>query len=120
MTHDALLVEIGRALVRIGKRHKMRKSLERELDKWGLTVVKTFLHDEAAQAEAGSKAGAWLAFYKAALSTRREWKTEQKQLLEPRIQELIEIVNRMAQDLANKSGKQVLVVVDDIEKGNTG
>lgn len=119
LTHDALLVEIGLALATVGEEHGIDRRLREELDEWGRQVVKIFLHDEAAQAEAGARGSVWLAYFKAQLKSRREWKTEQKQILEPRIPDLIGILNRMGQDLRNRTGKAILVIVDDLEKGES-
>ncbi|MDM8524379.1 hypothetical protein QUF80_13510 [Desulfococcaceae bacterium HSG8] len=119
LTHDAVLVEIGLQLVKEGKSFGMKPGLAEELENWGKQIVNTFLHNEEARVEAGAKAGAWFAFFKAQLGTRREWKKEEKQILEPRVQDLIDILNRMAQDLKNKTGKRLLVVVDDLEKGES-
>lgn len=119
LTHDALLVEIGLALTAAGKRWGMSDALAEELNSWGKQVVTSFVHDESIKAEVGAKANAWLAFFKAQLGTRREWKREEKLKLEPRIQDLIDILNRMAQDLKNKTKKKVLVVIDDLEKGES-
>jgi len=63
LTHDGLLVEIGRGLVRLGKEHNMPAKLAGELDRWGQEVVKTFLKSETAEAEAGAKGSAWLAYF---------------------------------------------------------
>ncbi len=119
LTHDALLVEIGLALTREEERYRIDAGLKKQFEEWGVQVVKTFLHDEGVRAEVGAKAGYWLAFFKAQLSTRREWKTEEKQILEPKVQDLVALLNLMAQDLKNKTGKQLLVVVDDLEKGES-
>lgn len=119
LTHDALMVEIGLAIAREGKQHGLDSAFEGELHDWGREVVKLYLHDEEALAEAGAQGNAWLAWFKAQLKTRREWKTEQRQILEPRIQDLIGILNRMAQELKNRVKKRLLVVVDDLEKGES-
>ncbi len=119
LTHDALLVEIGLALTDEGKKWGMPDALGEELNRWGRQVVNSFVHDEAIKAEVGAKANAWLAFFKAQLGTRREWKREEMLKLEPRIQDLIDILNRMAQELKNRSRKQLLVVIDDLEKGES-
>jgi GTPase SAR1 family protein len=116
LTHDAVMVEIGQRLI---KNDSINPGLKDEFNDWGKTIVETFLKDEKAQAKAGAKANAWIAYFKAQLSTRREWKFEQKQILEPKVQDLIDILNRMAQDLKNKTGKELLVVVDDLEKGES-
>ena len=48
--------------------------------------------------EIGAKASLWFTYFKAQLSSRREWKHQQKLLLEPKVQDLIDILNRMAMD----------------------
>lgn len=116
LTHDAVMVEIGQRLI---QKDFIDENLKDEFNEWGNTIVQTFLKDETAQATAGAKANAWIAFFKAQLSTRREWQYEQKQILEPKVQDLIELLNRMAQTLKNKTGKELLVVVDDLEKGES-
>jgi hypothetical protein len=119
LTHDALLVEVGLAMRKAGLECSMPTSLAEELDRWGRQVVTSFIHDESIKAEAGAKGSAWLAFFRAQLGTRREWKREERLKLEPRIQDLIDILNRMAQDLKNRTNKKVLVVIDDLEKGES-
>lgn len=116
LTHDALLVEIGLALAKTGH---VSDPLREELDAWGRQVVTSFLHDEEMKLEAGAKGSAWLAFFKAQLGSRREWKREEKIKLEPRIQDLVDIVNRMGQEVKNATGKKLLVIIDDLEKGES-
>jgi hypothetical protein len=119
LTHDALMVEIGLALVETGRAHGLDPQLEEALDRWGREVVKTFAHDESIGGEAGLAGFAWLAFFKAQLQSRRRWEREETQRLEPKIDDLVDILNRMAADLREKTGKQLLVIVDDLEKGET-
>jgi hypothetical protein len=116
LTHDALLVEIGLAL---GKTGQVSDGLMEELDAWGRQVVTSFLHDEEMKLEAGAKGNAWLAFFKAQLGSRREWKREEKIKLEPRIQDLVDIINRMGQEVKNATKKKLLVIIDDLEKGES-
>ncbi|MFH0727208.1 MAG: hypothetical protein V2B19_12815 [Pseudomonadota bacterium] len=119
LTHDALLVEIGVSLAEKGTKVGMPESLAEELNDWGKQVVTSFVKDEALKAEVGAKGSAWLAYFKAQLGMRREWKREEKLKLEPRIQDLIGILNRMAQELKNRTKKKLLVVIDDLEKGES-
>lgn len=119
LTHDALMLEIGLRLAERADGEGVAHDFRNELDDWGRQVVKTFLHDEEALAEAGAGATAWLAYFKAQLRTRREWKTEQRQILEPKVDDLVGILNRIAAALREKTGKQVLVIVDDLEKGES-
>lgn len=119
LTHDALLVEIGLSLAELGLKQGMPESLADELNNWGKQVVTSFVKDESLIAEVGAKGNAWLAYFKAQLGMRREWKREEKLKLEPRIQDLIGILNRMAQELKNRTAKKLLVVIDDMEKGES-
>lgn len=119
LTHDALMVEIGLALVEVGKSHRLDPKLKKALDEWGREVVKSFSHDEGIAGEAGLEGRAWLAYFKAQLQSRRAWSYEQTQRLGPKIQDLVGILNRMAADLREKTGRQLLVIVDDLEKGES-
>jgi len=119
LTHDAVLLEIGLELVRQGESLGLPPKYKEELENWGKEVVKTYLKDNSARAEVGAKAGLWLAFFKAQLSARREWKQEEKLILEPKVQDLLDILNRIGQDLKNITNKQLLVMVDDLEKGES-
>lgn len=116
LTHDALMVEIGLALA---KQDEVPDAYADELNDWGKEVVTSFVHDQSIKAEVGARANAWLAFFRAQLGSRREWQREERLKLEPRIQDLIGILNRMAQELRNKTGKKLLVVIDDLEKGES-
>jgi len=69
------MVEIGQRLI---KNNSIDPGLKDEFNDWGKTIVETFLKDEKAQANAGAKTNAWIAYFKAQLSTRREWKYEPK------------------------------------------
>jgi len=119
LTHDALLLEIGLALVKVAEAHGLKKGFQEELDRWTQEVVKTLRTTRGAEWEAGSKASAWIASFRAGLQSRKSWTQEQREILEPKIQDLTGILNRIAQDLANKSGREVLVIVDDLEKGES-
>jgi len=119
LTHDHVMLEIGLKLVNLGKTIGLSDSYEKEFQKWGTEVVTTFLHDEAAKVEVGAKGNAWLAFFKAQLSSRREWKREEIQRLEPKVQDLMEILNRISLAVKQKTGKPILIIVDDLEKGGT-
>jgi hypothetical protein len=119
LTHDALLIQIGLKLVEIGEEHKLKASYGDELEAWGRDVVDTFLKKDTAKTEAGAKGNVWLLYFKAHLSTQRDWTREEKQTLEPKIEDLLDILNSMAQELKNSTGKNLLVIVDDLEKGES-
>lgn len=119
LTHDALLVEIGRRLIADTDASQLDPSYNDRLNQWGKTLIETLIKDEDVRAEAGLKANAWFAFFKAQLSSRTHWKHQEKLVLEPKVQDLIDILNSMALDLKSKTGKQLLVMIDDLEKGSS-
>lgn len=117
LSHDALLVEIGRQLIAKTNEEELNPNFTKELNNWGKSIVETYIKDESVKAEVGAKASAWFAYFKAQLNSRNTWKHEEKLLLEPKVQDLIGILNRMAIDLKNKTDKRLLVMIDDLEKG---
>lgn len=119
LTHDALKVEIGLALLDAGREHDILKSHAKALEEWGRSVVKTYLKRDEMEAEAGAGGTAWLAWFKATLKVRRSWDVQAQQQFEPRVSELVALVDRIAQDIENRSGRRVLVLVDDLEKGDS-
>lgn len=119
LTHDALILEMGLALIETGKEHGLSRKYEKELDEWGRSIVKSFFHDQEVDAEAGTKARAWIPFFSASLKSRRQWSVEKRELLDPKIRDLVNIVNRTAVALQEKAGKQLLVILDDLEKGDS-
>ncbi len=118
LTHDALLVEIGLVLAARARLLGVANDGVERLEAWGAEVVKTVSHVEGIDLEAGVGAALWARF-KAQLRSRRDWKTERSQLLEPNVQDLIRLVDELAQDLALVAKKRVLVIVDDLEKGES-
>lgn len=119
LTHDALLVGIALELLEKTNKDELDRTYQEHIDNWGKSIVQSFIKDESILAEAGAKAGAWLAFFKVMLKSRNQWKTEEKMRLEPKVQDLIMLLNQMAQDIFNNTGKRLLVMVDDLEKGTS-
>jgi hypothetical protein len=119
LTHDALLVEMGRQLIAATTKDQLDRGFEDDLNKWGRKLVDTFITDASIKAEVGAKASAWFAYFKAQLSSRHVWQHQEKLVHEPKVQDLIAILDLMAKDLQNKTGKRLLVMIDDLEKGSS-
>jgi hypothetical protein len=119
LTHDALLVGIGLQLVKQATKKELSQKYQDKLEDWGKTLVNTFVKDESINAQVGATAGAWIVHFKTLLKFRSQWKQEEKQRLEPKVLDLIDILNQMAQDINNNTGKNLLVMIDDLEKGNS-
>lgn len=119
LTHDALLLGIGLQLIEHTDKRQLDPKYQEQLNQWGKSLVKTYIKDESIDSQIGAKADAWLVFFKALLKSRTTWKLEEKLNLEPKILDLIMILNNMAQDLFNNTGKRLLVMIDDLEKGDS-
>ena len=121
LTHDALMVEMVKAMLVKVKEHilSLSRDYEKELNDWGKTIIDTFVHDEKVQAQAGLKASVLWAYFKAQLSTRRSWTQTEKLVLEPKVQDLIELLNSLAIEFKSNIGKSFLIVLDDLEKGES-
>lgn len=121
LTHDAVLLEMGLCMVKKLKEGGFSEAstYEKELEKWGREIIKISTKSESAETEAGAKADAWLVYFKTLLRTRREWKTEEKLALEPKIQDLVFILNRLSAEMELFTGKRPLLIVDDLEKGES-
>ncbi|PCI25555.1 MAG: hypothetical protein COB67_10655 [SAR324 cluster bacterium] len=119
LTHDAIMVEITRRLLEEGKNHQLPSAYRDEFNNWGKQIVETFISNDRIKGEIGGNFNAWFAYFKAQLTTRRDWKHEEKQLLEPKIQDLVNLLNRIATDFEQKAGKRLLVIIDDLEKGES-
>ena len=121
LTHDALLVEIVKAmLVQFNDlKLTLSRDYETELNDWGKTIIDAFVHDDSVKAEAGLKASALWAYFKAQLSTRSSWTQTQKLVLEPKVQDLIELLNSLAIEFKQEAKKSFLIILDDLEKGES-
>jgi hypothetical protein len=117
LTHDALFVNIGLKLIEKATAKELNPKFADELHNWGKTLINTYINEESIDAKAGSKANFWVVYYNALLRSRTQWKQQEKIQLEPKIQDLIDLLNNMAQDLKNNTGKRLLVMIDDLEKG---
>lgn len=118
LTHDAVMVEIVKGLLEAGDEKGLPSVYREDFEKWGQKVVKTFISDDKLKGDIGAKFS-WFALFRAQLSTRQEWKREEKELLEPKVQELIELMNQIARELELLVEKKLLIIIDDLEKGDS-
>lgn len=118
LTHDALMLNI--ALKLMAQFDWLKTQFEGEIDKWGRTLIKTILDESDADGKAEAKTPMlWFVKFSASLRFRHNMKEEQKRQLEPKVADLIEILDRMAFAFFEKEQKHILVMVDDLEKGST-
>ena len=119
LTHDALMVEMANAILEQTDESQLNRDFAKRVEKWGLRVTNTMIDNQKVLNEIGAKPSLWLAYFKSQLASRVEWNQQQKQTHEPKVLDLIEIVNQMATDFHNKTKKHLLVMVDDLEKGES-
>lgn len=121
LTHDALLVEIVKAMLNEVKTQNLNLSrdYEKDLNDWGKTIIDIFVHDDSVKVQAGAKASALWAYFKAQLSTRSSWTQTEKLILEPKVQDLIALLNSLAIEFKHKVNKSFLIILDDLEKGES-
>lgn len=96
---------------------ELRPELIKELDAWKNTVVEQITEKEKsieASGEAGIKAFflSFLAKIKSEDTTRKTIREK----IEPRLSDLIDKINLIISDIKGKEGKEVLVVIDDLDK----
>ena len=121
LTHDALLVEMVKSMLDQVEQQQLTLSQDyrQALNDWATSIIKTFVHDDTVKAEAGAKASALWAYFKAQLTTRSSWTQTEKLILEPKVQDLIGLLNTLAIEYKQLTGKSFLIILDDMEKGES-
>lgn len=119
LTYTDLLLSIGHRLYESANKKWLGNKLKDDLDKWSAEMTKVVTTSD--QAEAGVKAdiGAW--FFKASglLKTGFEEKKELRQKIEPRVPQLIDIINRIIQGIEthpDAGQREVLLIIEDLDK----
>ncbi|MFT4930007.1 MAG: hypothetical protein ACI8WB_006142, partial [Phenylobacterium sp.] len=113
---DTLLVAMAVQLIELTSAQQLNPKFLDEINQWGKTLVNALSKDGT---QASVKGSAWLTYFKAQLKSRNDREIGEKTSLEPKILDLINLLNRMAQDLKNKTSKNLLVMIDDLEKGSS-
>jgi len=98
---------------------KVPNNLKKELEDWSIKVVKTFDKNDSIEAEVRAGAGAWITSFWTRMKTRSDYKTQKKQVIDPKLGDLITIIDNLAIHIKNKTGKPPLMIFDDLEKGTS-
>jgi hypothetical protein len=121
-THIDILMLIGFKIYEAAiddKSFETPTNLKKELEDWSSTIVKIFDKEDSIDAEVKAGAGVWITSFIARLKTRTRWKEEKRKLIEPKLNDLINIIDKLAIHIKVHSGKPVLIIMDDLEKGTT-
>jgi hypothetical protein len=121
LTYSDLLLAIGKRLFDEADKRglQLADGLLTDLEKWTteVSVVKT--RAEAADVTVKARISAWFLSAVGTLKTGYSENKEFRQKFEPRVPELITFINRIIRAIEthpNGGGKQVLVVIEDLDK----
>jgi len=118
LDYTDLLLSIGAQIFAraVEDKLKLRERLLTELNSWRGIVEKEAVIEEGAKLE--TEAGLNAFFIKVLSKLKLEYTNREKirQTIEPRLPELINIINSVIVEVELQSEKRVLVVIDDIDK----
>lgn len=118
LTYSDLLLAIGKRLFDDGdQRLGLDQKLKSDLEKWTADVSRAWSKEDFAGAEVRGGISAWFLSAVGTLKTGTRDKTEFRQKFEPQIPQLIVFINRIIDAIqTHEGGKQVLLVVEDLDK----
>jgi KAP family P-loop domain. len=112
---DVLFSVLTKIMEKCQQECKISSQLVERIKMWGKSITKTEINEEKMEAGAGFNLTAYfvnvLARMKSETTTREEIREEVK----PRVSELINLINDLIVEI-EKNGKQVLVIIDNLEK----
>ena len=118
VTHDALLVAIGNAIIKACPPKILDKEYADKLNNWGAELIKSSIKNDEINNQIKGNINLWLLHFRSWLRHREQNSEQIKLTLEPKVNELIDLLNDMAVEIELNSQKKLLVMVDDLEKGN--
>ncbi len=94
--------------------------VQKRLDKWGSKTVETMIKEGKIEKKAGLGLKIFFVDLMARIKNEETTRIEIRKEIEPKITELIDILNDMVTDVERsyKNAKQVLFIVDDLEKAD--
>ncbi|MGD1903921.1 MAG: P-loop NTPase fold protein [Geitlerinemataceae cyanobacterium] len=94
----------------------IKDSTRKEIERWFTEEVVTEASEFKAQVEAGFNFKALFAWFKGVLQTSSTVRREIKQRFEKNISELSQIIDLLATVIEDAAGKEIVVIIDDIDK----
>jgi hypothetical protein len=120
LTYTDLLVAMGARLYAVAENAlRLNDKLKKDLDDWSAEVSHVWTKTDQAEAKVEGGIGAFFLKATGLLKTGFEDKREFRQKFEPRVPQLIDIINRIiaAVETYPKAGnQQVLLIIDDLDK----
>ncbi len=95
---------------------KISEEVIKNIEEWafGLTIIKT--EKEGYEGEVGGRFDLWLSRILGLIKFGSEKKIEMRKEIEPKTLELVGNINRMLEEIKRKGKKDVLLVIEDIDK----
>jgi hypothetical protein len=89
-----------------------------ELDQWFMTITKEIDKNEGYDTGIEGGVNTFFAGFKLKLKTGTTWRSHMKKVIEPRLSPLLELLNHAVIEIKEKEKKDLLVIIDNIEKAN--
>lgn len=117
LSYEELLFSVASKLVEAAQtQDAITPKLEKRLENWGSTVVKEVTRAENASAEVKGGLEAFFMGFLLKLQTQHSTRDQFRKIIEPQVSELINIIDDVTAALEQKTGKTVLVAIDDLER----
>ena len=117
LEHQELLFSIASQLIEEGQKYKaIKPKLEKRLENWGRTLVETVAKNEEFNAKVEGGLSAVFAKFLARLQIQHSTRDEFRKIVEPQIDDLIDIINDVTLALEQKLSKPIIVAIDDLDK----
>jgi nucleoside-triphosphatase THEP1 len=118
VNHVNILFSIAMQLMGAAEAEKIeiKDSTKKQITRWFAEEVLTESNELKAQLDSGFNFTTIFAWFKGQLGTSATIRQEIKQRFEKNISELVQVINQLASIIEDASGKEVVVIIDDIDK----
>jgi hypothetical protein len=97
---------------------KLSNDWKKELDEWFMTVTREIDKKEGYDTQVEAGARAFFAGFKLRLKTGATWRSHMKTVIEPRLSDLLQLLDHAVTEIMEKEKKDLLVIIDNIEKAD--
>ena len=114
---DVLLSMLSKLLEKIdGEGLAINEALSKRIKIWGSTIEKIEVDEKTKSGGITAKISIHFLTLMGKIKTETSSKTEIRNKIEPRVSELINIINNVITEIERTTEKQVLIVIDNLEK----
>lgn len=114
---DVLLSMLSKMLEKIDDEGlTLNNELSKRIMTWGSSIEKIEANEESESGEIAAKISILFLTLMGKIKTETTSKIEIRKKIEPKVSELINIINDVITEIEKTTGKQVLIVIDNLEK----